>query len=266
MANSLLDRYAQQAVVPANGSPVPGAGAEFAEALLGVRNDQVGEVALCFCYGGFQAAWVMSMVQFMGADRDLKRIGAVITGAGLYIDETRNSVVRQFLTTKCKWLLFMDTDIGFPADGLEQLLAATNDGERRVVAANYYAYYPGDNKSTWMVFSEHDHGLHACRRTPSSGIHKIEACGMGFTLIHRRVLEDIAELRKGDDDPWMWFGRDIVEVNGKTERTGEDISFCLRAQRAGHYIWGLADLVVEHFKVQPVQTTSLILDENGVAA
>ncbi len=68
---------------------------------------------------------------------------------------------------------------------------------------------------------------------------------MGCCLIHRSALERIAE--RYADDPWLWFGRDVMEIDGVREHLGEDLSFCARASQAGIPIYG-SGICVAHLK------------------
>ena len=62
---------------------------------------------------------------------------------------------------------------------------------------------------------------------PEEPVTRIEACGMACTLIHREVLRAVEDAN--GDDPWTWFGHDLV--NGL--RLSEDYTFCRRARAAG---------------------------------
>ena len=71
-------------------------------------------------------------------------------------------------------------------------------------------------------------------------VQPIAACGMGFTLIHRRVFDALYN----EADPWCWFGHDLYM--GK--RMGEDICFCERASKAGFSMFADGRVTVSHIK------------------
>lgn len=54
---------------------------------------------------------------------------------------------------------------------------------------------------------------------PAGDVVEVDACGLGFTLIRRRVLEALPR-------PWFWFPTE-------TDTTSEDMPFCADARRAG---------------------------------
>jgi hypothetical protein len=203
-----------------------------------------------YCHGGFHEAFVFSLAMLA---KD-PRVTGVRSHKSLYIDNNRNLLAAKFLDGGEEWLLSMDTDIGVPLDLqptiISRMLEATRGGARKIVAAPYWVQHDDGNYCVWMRH-ERD-GLQPYFSIPRSGIIKLGACGMGFTLIHRQVFLDIADLPHDPRDPWIWYGRDILDVGGKIGRAGEDVSFCIRAREAGHDTWGVCDLVVEHHKTHAV--------------
>ena len=75
---------------------------------------------------------------------------------------------------------------------------------------------------------------------------ELGSCGMGCTLIHRNVFEKLQQILS--DDPWPWFGHDIIQTVRGAERAGEDVTFCKRAREAGFKIVGHCGVTVEHYK------------------
>lgn len=208
-----------------------------------------GEVALAYCHGDvIRPAFVRSVVRAIATDRG-RLIHGYITSEGLYVPRGRNDIADQFLERSgCEWLWFLDTDVAFPEDALSRMLAASRDGERKILAAPYWSIdEEGEPYCTWMGLN--DGSILPYREIPEEGVFELAACGMGCTLIHRDVLVDVAKSRK-DEDPWVWFGHDLLETGEHLTRLGEDVSFCLRAARAGHATWGVCGVEVDHLKVQ----------------
>ena len=174
---------------------------------------------------------------------DKRLQGKIAIQCSLYVENGRNELALNFLASKGEWLWIVDTDVAFPPDTLGKLLDATHGGDRKIVAAAYWTLGPKGTPVTSWLDEEFKHHY----SMPGSGLVELGACGLGCTLIHRQVLDDIAELPRDPMDPWVWFGRDESEVGG-LQRCGEDVSFCIRARRAGHKTWGLCSLVVDHYK------------------
>jgi hypothetical protein len=213
------------------------------------------KVALGCCYGNVHPRFFQSVVQILGSGE--KRLSAAMAVEGLYIEENRNNLVQQFFASGCEWLWMLDSDIAFNPNTLDRLLQATDNGARKIVTAAYWAQHESGNITTWLrMGSGH---LSPYLSLPESGMMRLGACGMGCCLIHHDVFEAIRYMRRDNLDPWIWYGRDLIELNGVAKRAGEDVTFCIRAQRAGYSIWGLTDLVVDHYKSQPVRIPKLVL-------
>jgi hypothetical protein len=159
----------------------------------------------------------------------------------------RNTAVKLFLDhpSGAEWLWSVDTDMVWQPDDLPALLALADPVERPIIGA---AYVSSRRQLTWRTVDES--GVHVAKRPANRGRTLQVAClGMGFTLIHRSVLERMAEAYA--DDPWHWFGNDVLELGGKRARVSEDFTFCARAIRLGFSVWG-GGVCVEHRKTMPL--------------
>jgi GT2 family glycosyltransferase len=70
-----------------------------------------------------------------------------------------------------------------------------------------------------------DQSLVPRARAYEDAVVEVDWLGTGAMLVHRRVFEDIAKTYPDID------GNFFHPIDGKT---GEDISFCIRAKKAGH--------------------------------
>jgi hypothetical protein len=191
--------------------------------------------------------------EFMVRLQDLilseRRLAAVIQAQGPYIPQNRNLVCEKFLQLpiKCEWLWFLDVDIDFQPDILEDLLDAADPVNAPIVGALYLNQVTGKPPGTWWpTWADKDGRI---EKIVMGKVYELTTLGMGCTLIHRSVIESLAERHK--DDPWPWFGHDILVHKGIPERVGEDETFCARAIEAGFSVWGLAELV-NHVKTVPI--------------
>jgi hypothetical protein len=212
------------------------------------------DVLLGYCHmGSVRAEMMEAVLQTFTYDHNHdSRLTGYIGSRGLYLAEQRCNMVRQFLDTDCAWLWMVDGDIVFPEDALDRLLAVASE-DRPIVAAAYWNEYANTCAVTWLIAD--DDGFHPVVRLPEDPdrgeIAEISACGMGCTLIHRSVFETLAA--KHADDPWPWFGHDIINNGSGPERIGEDLTFCSRAKLAGFSVWGLPSLTVEHVKAHQMR-------------
>lgn len=164
------------------------------------------------------------------------------------IADSRDGLVRQFLEQDADWLFMLDPDIQFPPDTSDRLLELAHPTESPIIAGAYWNAYQDDERClTWHAATPE--GLRLFKRLPDlKGGIEIGSCGMGCTLIHRNVFLRLQEARP--EEPWPWFGHDIIETSTGPDRAGEDVTFCVRAREAGFKIVGHCGVTVEHFKPQ----------------
>jgi GT2 family glycosyltransferase len=172
--------------------------------------------------------------------------GAWLISPGTNVAHQRNQLVRKFLETGIEWLWFVDDDMVFEPDILDQMLASADAKERPILGALCFAWIVSANQQvtpTIYMFGEKDGEIKLVRHTgyPRDSLVPVNATGTGCVLIHRRVF---VELAKRWQTPFLWFdysewghgfsswgqipGTD-VEYAGPGDHIGEDITFCLRA-------------------------------------
>jgi hypothetical protein len=134
---------------------------------------------------------------------------------GPYIHANRNQLQEQFMDTGRDWLLMLDNDMVFtPGD----VFALYDEAERRGPGVYSGPYVLENGFMVCGVWNDDEPMVyHNLIQLPEHPM-EIGVVGMGFTLIHRQVFEDI-----GEGSFW-----------GITPQTGEDLSFCWRARDAGH--------------------------------
>lgn len=266
-----------------------------------IDQDATNDVLLGFCHNGTVQTFFMNSVLAAFAEdarRPVRRLVEYHDAMGPYIHDNRARIARYFLEhTDYQWLWLLDNDIRFPSDSLYRLLAAAEQHDVRVLAAAYWNRYAATaTYLSWLLFMPE--GIKAMQVLPETELPvPITAAGMGCTLIHRDALQAVADMHP--NDPWDTFGADIClrfeeggfligrspdnfseeAIAGRTpkqaDRMGEDVTFCLRALRAGFQVYGLPTLVVDHFKANfldhpegrvhvPGLEERLALETNGV--
>lgn len=147
----------------------------------------------------------------------------------------RNEVVRQFLAHDAEWLFWIDTDMGFAPDAVDQLLAVAHPTERPIVGGlcfinkelgqdgmGGFVCEPRPTIFDWVLVGPEQHGFTPRLWYPPASLVECGATGSACVLIHRSVLEHI-----GED----WYSKLVNPETGKA--MSEDISFCVRAKLAG---------------------------------
>ena len=131
----------------------------------------------------------------------------------LYIDYSRNQLVGVALQNNSTHLMFIDSDISFPSDGIERLLAHDKD-----IVGGYYNTRRGNNPIKHL-----EDGQIISKPNPST-LFKCHILPTGFMLIRLEALEKIARP----------FFQVITHEKGTI---GEDVVFCKKASDAGIEVW-----------------------------
>ena len=137
-----------------------------------------------------------------------------IFNQSLYIDYNRNQIVDEAVKNGSTHLMFIDSDIQFPVDGIDKLLA--HDKE---IVGGYYNTRRGNNPV--MVLGENG------SLEPSSVSDRPFRCIIlptGFMLIKLSTLDKLHK-------PYF------AVITHEKGTVGEDVSFCRKAAEAGVEIW-----------------------------
>jgi hypothetical protein len=132
---------------------------------------------------------------------------AYATSEGVAVAQGRTDIARDALEWGADWLLFIDADMTFPADGLERLLGHDLD----VVGCNYVRR----SSHGFTGFADGE------ELQPGSGVRPVESLGLGFSLIRSSVFDHIAK---------PWFHEQWLD---EQTRMGEDVYFFHRVRQAG---------------------------------
>lgn len=202
-------------------------------------------------------SWHHSMVELIGFDMAshgrVLRGGYVAMRAGTDgIVEARNTAVRQFLSDDiADWLMWVDTDMGFPLDTVDRLFDAADPTERPIVGALCFSQRETTTDGIggwrcsatptifdWATVDVYDEASDATQslRTkigeqqgfavrwdyPANTVTRCSGTGSACVLIHRSVFEAI-ETKFGP----AWYNRVPNMTTGQL--ISEDLSFCVRA-------------------------------------
>jgi cephalosporin hydroxylase len=190
-------------------------------------------------------SWVESMRRLLEYDLDHgRRIERkpmnLRCGSGI-VAHVRNYAARLFLDkTPHEWLLFIDTDMGFPANAVHRLLdEAADPVARPVVGALCFAAMEAayDGMGGWrrtVVPTMYKLGRKADDDEPSfcyfgpyedDTVTPVAATGAAFLLMHRSALEKV---RADVGDHWF----DMI-YDREGDIVGEDFAFCGRLLKVG---------------------------------
>ena len=139
---------------------------------------------------------------------------------------SRTQLAREALDSGATHLLWLDSDMYFPASVFLDLVSHKKD----IVAANYSTRYAPYQSVAFTNAENMDERL-----TTTNGLHKVWAVGMGCMLVTRQVFEDL---------PKPWFAHEYNKTLDK--HSGEDIYFCNQAMHHGIDVWIDADIKLGH--------------------
>jgi GT2 family glycosyltransferase len=190
-------------------------------------------------------SWHHSMVEMIGFDMAAE--GRIIRGGYIAMRcgatglvEARNGTVKEFLESHdADWLLWLDTDMGFPADTCERLLAAADPAERPIVGALCFSQRETEADGMggwhcqavptvfdWARLENGQEGFAVRWEYPRDTVTRCAGTGSAVILVHRSVFERVAA-KYGP----VWY--DMAPNPTTGQLIGEDLSFCARAGALG---------------------------------
>lgn len=158
-------------------------------------------------------------------------------------DHARNLIVREAIQKEWDYVLFIDDDNPVPKDSLVKLL----EDDKDVVSVPILSRRADPKTGHWLCafygqyFNELRFYFPIDKFREEGYLHKVDAVGMGCTLIKRNVLE--ALYQKYKDYVFEFTVTNLKEeiqledrlIGGR--RMSEDLEFSERARDAGFEIW-----------------------------
>lgn len=219
--------------------------------------DQAGDVVAAYLHGvevdaSFHQSLLGVTLRSALTHRRLLRFLPTWCGSGGLV-QGRNDTVARFLSMDgAEWLWWIDSDMGFESDALDRLLVVADPETHPVVGGLCFAQkgvepdgFGGYRTRVvpalyrWHKSSAGE-GFAAWEDYPRDTLAEVEGTGSAFVLIHRSVLEQVAE-KFGPH----WYDRVPHETLGMV---GEDLSFCMRVLDVGFPIHVHTGITTTHRK------------------
>lgn len=228
------------------------------------------QVVLGWIHDGFHVApaFTECYAELRLVDSHLRRLidanERPLIATGHYLHKNRNLVAKRFLfERKEPWLMFLDTDMLFSVAQFYQLYDQAAKIGPGIHAGLYYTIFGMegghveggpvqvphgvmDIRSTWAKIRPTDIEFISERRLAVRD--DLDGVGMGFTLIHRKVIAALAAIRPKHLEAWFGHDEIIDAVSGEIGTQGEDYCFCLRAKQAGFKVYGHDNICLGHAK------------------
>ena len=145
---------------------------------------------------------------------------------GTLIADQRAKLARMALQAGADYALFLDSDMRFPGDLLDCLIARDKD----IVACNYATRRLPVKTVAFSDFAD----LKCIYSHDRTGLEEVDAIGMGAMLVKTEVFKKL---------PLPWFN--VSWLPSGQMYVGEDIYFCKLAQAHGFKVWVDHDLSKE---------------------
>ena len=158
----------------------------------------------------------------------------------------RNEAIRNFLESPSEWNMWIDTDMTFEHDSIEQLRATALKHDADMVAGLAFIYKRGHNVIQPNAYSWNGaEGFKEMEDYESGNVYEIDGTGSAFMLTHRRVYE------AWDNEYWHQTWREHPETG---EPMGHDLAFCYRATQVDGfkllYDTGVETGHIKHFELR----------------
>lgn len=161
------------------------------------------------------------------------------------VSASRNTITKRFLDGGVgDWLLWVDADMQWEPSAVDLLIAAADPVSRPIVGGLCFGMMDGQLFPTIYQWAEIDGQVTTVRvgGYPANAVMQVAATGAAFLLIHRTVLERMAE--RGFSQAFPFFQE--TELAGKP--VGEDLTFCIRAGLLGFPVYVHTGATIGHHK------------------
>lgn len=179
--------------------------------------------------------------------RRLEQLGYRVwrSGGNAAIDVARSQLATDALRDGYRWLMWIDSDIGFDPADVERLA-----GHGRPMVAGIYA-----KKGRREMACEIAAGVDQLVLGEGGGLVEAAYVGMGFVWSAREVYESIVDrsvlpvCNEQFGRPLVPFFQPMVSADdrGRPWYLAEDYAFCRRARGAGYALWVDTSIRLRHF-------------------
>lgn len=222
-------------------------------------SDNLPKVAVCVpTFDHVHTGFAMSLAMLTSAHHAKLTL---INHRSSLIHKARDLLVVEALKSDPDYILFLDSDLKFPAWTLGRLLSLEKD----VVGAAYVNRTPPHRLMVKLPGNE--------TQVINGGVHEVESVPTGCLLVKADVFRRLGRpyFRSpsfGHNDLTPNYLRDYLPDDMRPITIGEDIDFCARVRQAGISIWWDADLTADigHIGEHVFQVVTHTNEEAAIAA
>ena len=147
----------------------------------------------------------------------LQHNGGVVFRSGSVIHESREEIAKDAIEDGYDYIMWFDSDMIFEPDTLYRLMQSKKDIVSGVYFKRTFPYQP-------VLYTPEEDKLRVYEDYPLDKPFEIGACGFGCVLTKVSVIKEVMDK----------FGGAFFPIGGTI---GEDISFCIRARKAGYKVY-----------------------------
>lgn len=159
-----------------------------------------------------------TMMSVISASNFIKSRAMIHTQVGCYVDNARDKIVEDARAQNATHLMFIDSDMEFPPDGIQRLIERDLDIVGGLYPRRQYPYRPTINRINGKK-------LIVPSSYPKDRLFEVDAVGTGFLLIKMKVFDKLG-------DPPYFKIQKFYDVPIR-----DDVFFCVSARKKGFNVW-----------------------------
>ena len=156
----------------------------------------------------------------------LQKVGDCVVAfqVGSLVYTARNHLAMRAIGLGSDYVLWLDSDMVFPADVLEHFINTMEEKNIDILSGLYFRRVPPYTPTVFSKIYHDEYGVH-CKEFDEipTEIFEVEALGFGCVCMKTSVLVDV-------------FSKHY-DLFTPMEGVGEDIAFCVRAKECGYKIY-----------------------------
>jgi len=153
-------------------------------------------------------------------------------------DRNRNHILKAFLESDAKYLLFLDADMTYPKDMIKKYIEADKD----IIGGIYVKRSPPHTPLVYMHTSAGKFGYIDVFRLEQGVPNKVDGIATGGMFIKKDAVLKMFK----QDMHWFKYGDDYHLPVAGGNQVSHDLMYCIQAERCGVEIWVHEDVKMGH--------------------
>jgi glycosyltransferase involved in cell wall biosynthesis len=191
---------------------------------------------------------VMTDLSFLAPDEFVQRY--IVQGNVLVFQ--RNMCIQMM---DGDWILFIDSDMAWQPDAIKTLVETREKFDLDMIGGLCFQRAAPYQPTMYMRAADESYGYTFLEEWDQDAAVEVDATGMAFCLIHKRVLDRILMHNVGEhflelEERKEHQPQNFFKWNGKL---GEDFQFCLEAKESGSKIFVDTSVKIDHLGITAIR-------------